>query len=462
MVDPITNSATNEGAKKAAKGIFGKTVDFIKGKGGEVGEKGKEVAHQGVEKGKEIIGKKGKEIAKEKATQATEFAKEKATQAGEKIKEAMHKKESDQSDVSDEKKTEENTTQNQPAPVVAPTATSQTNNLPRVAINGFGRIGRQILRIALEQNAPLDIVAINNPGDAETLVHLFKYDSSYGRFDGEVSLEGDTLVINGKSIKLTHELDPANLPWKDLNVDIIMECTGVFRTREKSAPHLSAGAKKVIISAPAKSDDVPTLVLGVNDDKVDLGKEEIISMASCTTNCITPVLKTLHEKFGIEKGDMCTIHSYTNDQNILDLSHKDLRRARAAALSIIPTTTGAAKAAGLVIPELSGKLNGYAVRVPTPTVSLANLDLILKQPADANAINQSLKEAANSNLKDILGVEDEPLVSVDYRGDNRSSIVDSSLTYTDGNLIRVVAWYDNEWGYSARMVDFAVLLSKHI
>lgn len=499
MTEPTsTSSAANAAQGASKKGFFGKTVDavksaafkgtdFVKEKSGQAADKTKEAAHGMADKSKDMahgatekvkdsahgLADKTKDMAhgatekvKDSAHGVADKAKESAHSAAEKAKEtAAHAKESAASHVpghKDEEKNEEGKTEEEKEETDKAQAQSEnTTKRARVAINGFGRIGRQILRIAMQEDT-FDVIAINNPGDAATLAHLFEFDSNYGKFDGEVKLENDKLIVNGKSIQLLHELDPGKLPWKDLNIDIVLECTGVFRTREKSQPHIDAGAKKVVISAPAKSDDVATLVMGVNDDKIDLNSETIVSMASCTTNCITPVLKTLLAKFGIEKGDMCTIHSYTNDQNILDLSHKDLRRARAAAVSIIPTTTGAAKAAGLVIPELKGKLNGYAVRVPTPTVSLANLDLILSREVSTEEINNALKEAAAGELKGIMDVEEKELVSIDYRANNHSSIVDAGLTYTDGKLARVVAWYDNEWGYAHRMVDFAARFAKHI
>ncbi|NLO83323.1 MAG: type I glyceraldehyde-3-phosphate dehydrogenase [Clostridiales bacterium] len=324
----------------------------------------------------------------------------------------------------------------------------------KVGINGFGRIGRNAFKAALAKNYDsFEVVAINDLTDAATLAHLLKYDSCFGKFDGEVEAKDDVLVVNGKEIKVLAERDPANLPWKDLGVDIVLESTGLFTARDKAAKHIDAGAKKVVISAPAKNEDI-TIVMGVNEDKYDPANHHVISNASCTTNCLAPVAKVVHEKFGIKKGLMTTVHSYTNDQRILDLPHKDLRRARAAALSIIPTTTGAARAVALVLPELKGKLNGFAMRVPTPTVSVVDLVAELEKPATAEEINAALKEAAEGSMKGILGYEEEPLVSIDFKGDSRSSIVDALSTMViDGTLAKVVAWYDNEWGYSCRIAD---------
>ena len=324
----------------------------------------------------------------------------------------------------------------------------------KVGINGFGRIGRNAFKAALAKNYDsFEVVAINDLTDAATLAHLLKYDSCYGKFDGEVEAKDDVLVVNGKEIKVLAERDPANLPWKDLGVDIVLESTGLFTARDKAAKHIDAGAKKVVISAPAKNEDI-TIVMGVNEDKYDPANHHVISNASCTTNCLAPVAKVVHEKFGIKKGLMTTVHSYTNDQRILDLPHKDLRRARAAALSIIPTTTGAARAVALVLPELKGKLNGFAMRVPTPTVSVVDLVAELEKPATAEEINAALKEAAEGSMKGILGYEEEPLVSIDFKGDSRSSIVDVLSTMViDGTLSKVVSWYDNEWGYSCRIAD---------
>lgn len=322
----------------------------------------------------------------------------------------------------------------------------------KVGINGFGRIGRNVFRAALG-NPGLEIVAVNDLTDATTLAHLLKYDSVHGTLNADVRAEGDQIIVNGKVIKVLAEREPANLPWSSLGVDIVVESTGRFTEGAKAAAHLQAGAKKVIISAPAKGEDL-TIVLGVNEAKYDPAVHHILSNASCTTNCLAPFAKVLHEKFGIKHGLMTTVHSYTNDQQILDLPHKDLRRARAAAMSIIPTTTGAAKAVALVLPELKGKLNGFAMRVPTPNVSIVDLAVELARPADAAEINAALKAAAEGELKGILGYTDEPLVSRDFNGDPNSSIVDGASTMVvDGTMAKVVSWYDNEWGYSNRVVD---------
>ena len=324
----------------------------------------------------------------------------------------------------------------------------------KVAINGFGRIGRNAFKIAVEKYADkMEFVAINDLTDAKTLAHLLQFDSLFGRFEGDVEVKEDALVVNGKEIKIFAERDPANLPWKELGVDVVMECTGIFRSKETAGKHIEAGAKKVIISAPAKNEDI-TIVMGVNEDKYDADNHNIISNASCTTNCLAPFAKVVNDNFGIKKGLMTTIHSYTNDQKILDLPHSDLRRARAAAESIIPTSTGAAKAVALVLPELKGKLNGFAMRVPTPTVSVVDLVVELEKPATAEEINAALKEAADGPLKGIMGYEERPLVSMDYKKDERSSIVDALSTMViEGNMAKIVSWYDNEWGYSSRIVD---------
>lgn len=331
----------------------------------------------------------------------------------------------------------------------------------RVGINGFGRIGRNAFKAALDKYGnDIEFVAINDLTDAATLAHLLKYDSCYGKFNGEVVAKDGSLVVNGKEIKILAEKDPANLPWKDLGVDIVIESTGLFTSRDKAVKHIEGGAKKVIITAPAKNEDI-TIVIGVNEDKYDPANHHVISNASCTTNCLAPVAKVLHQKFGIKKGLMTTVHSYTNDQRILDLPHKDLRRARAGALSIIPTTTGAAKAVALVLPELKGKLNGFAMRVPTPTVSVVDLVAELEKPATAEEINAALKEAAEGPMKGILGYEEEPLVSIDFKQDPRSSIVDALSTMViEGTLVKVVAWYDNEWGYSNRVADLIMYIAS--
>ncbi len=324
----------------------------------------------------------------------------------------------------------------------------------KVGINGFGRIGRNVLRALIaKKNAKFEVVAVNDITDAKTLAHLFKYDSVQGIFDGDVGVDGNDIVVNGKTIKIFAEREPAKLPWKDIGVELVIESTGLFTSKEKAIVHMtSGGAKKVLISAPAKEEDI-TIVLGVNEDKYDPAKHHIISNASCTTNCLAPLTKVLNDKIGIVKGLMTTIHSYTNDQRILDLPHKDLRRARAAALSMIPTTTGAAKAIGLVIPELKGKLNGYAMRVPTPNVSVVDVTFEMKKETTKEEVNGYLKAAAEGELKGILGYTDLPLVSKDFLNDSRSSIVDGESTYVVGNMVKVVSWYDNEWGYSCRIVD---------
>ncbi|WP_434654398.1 type I glyceraldehyde-3-phosphate dehydrogenase [Thermoanaerobacterium thermosaccharolyticum] len=332
----------------------------------------------------------------------------------------------------------------------------------KVGINGFGRIGRNFFRAALKKNVDLDIVAFNDLTDAKTLAHLLKYDSTFGQFEGEVVAKEDSLVVNGKEIKILKETDPAKLPWKDLGVDIVIESTGRFTNKEDAVKHIQAGAKKVIISAPAKNEDI-TIVMGVNEDKYDPNAHHVISNASCTTNCLAPFAKVLHNKFGIKRGLMTTVHSYTNDQRILDLPHKDLRRARSAAMSIIPTTTGAAKAVALVLPELKGKLNGFAMRVPTPDVSVVDLVAELEKSVTVEEVNAALKEASENELKGILGYTDEPLVSMDFKGDSRSSIVDGLSTMVmEGNLVKVVSWYDNEWGYSNRVVDLAKYVADRL
>ena len=323
----------------------------------------------------------------------------------------------------------------------------------KIGINGFGRIGRLVLRSALEKNySEIEFVAFNDITDAKTLAHLFKYDSNYGIYPGKVEAKGNNIVIDDKEFVVPSEKDPSKLPWKDIGVDIVVESTGLFREREKAAAHLEAGAKKVVISAPAKGEDV-TIVLGVNENMYDPEKHTIISNASCTTNCLAPLAKVLDDNFGIVKGLMTTIHSYTNDQRILDLPHKDLRRARAAALSMIPTTTGAAKAIGKVIPKLNGKMNGLAIRVPTPTVSLVDLVVEVEKEADIDKINQAYKEASEGPLKGILKYSEEPLVSKDFVKDSHSCIYDSPSTYVIGNMVKVLGWYDNEWAYSCRVVD---------
>jgi len=330
----------------------------------------------------------------------------------------------------------------------------------RVAINGFGRIGRMVLRAA-SKDKNFEFVAINDLTDAATLAHLFKYDSVHGIFPGKVEHTADSLIINGKSIKIYAVRNPAELPWKKDKIDVVLESTGLFTSKEKAGLHIQAGAKKVVISAPATGEDI-TIVMGVNDHLYDAKKHTIISNASCTTNCLAPVAKVLHDTFGIEKGLVTTVHSYTNDQNILDLPHKDLRRARAAALSMIPTTTGAAKAVSLVLPELKGRLDGMAIRVPTPNVSVVDLVVTLKKKTDAVKVNAALKKASRGALKGILGFSEEPLVSIDFNGNPLSSIVDASCTKVIGDtMVKVISWYDNEAGFSNRVVDlFRLIASK--
>lgn len=331
----------------------------------------------------------------------------------------------------------------------------------KVGINGFGRIGRQVLRNFIERHPEVEVVAVNDLTDAETLAHLFKYDSNYGRFEGTVEAGENCLVINGKTVKILSEKDPAQLPWGELGVEYVVESTGRFTDATAAHAHIDAGAKKVVISAPAKNED-KTFVLGVNEDLYDPEKHHVMSMASCTTNCLAPAAKVVNDKFGIVSGLMTTIHAYTNDQKILDLPHKDLRRARAAAMSMIPTKTGAAKAVALVIPDLKGKFDGYAVRVPTSTVSLVDFVCTTEKKVTAEEVNKAFKEAAESEgLKGILGYSEEPLVSIDYKQDSHSSTIDALNTKVMGdNLLKVVAWYDNEWAYSARVTDFVVYIAN--
>lgn len=334
----------------------------------------------------------------------------------------------------------------------------------KVGLNGFGRIGRAVLRIAGERlDENIEIVAINARGTAETLAHLFTYDSCYGTFKGEVEAKDDeTLLINSREIKILRNNDPKDIPWKDLGVDIVVESTGIFTKREQAQKHIDAGAKKVIITAPGSDEDL-TIVMGVNEEKYNDKIHNIVSNASCTTNCLAPLAKAIDEAFGIEKGLMTTIHSYTNDQQILDKNHKDLRRARAAGESMIPTTTGAAKAVSKVLPQLEGKLNGFAVRVPTPTVSLVDLVCELKTDVTIEQVNNVLKDASQTRLKGILGYCEKPLVSVDYKQDERSSIVDGLSTMVmDNKMIKVVSWYDNEWGYSTRTVDLVNHIARNM
>ena len=323
----------------------------------------------------------------------------------------------------------------------------------RIAINGFGRIGRVFYRASLARPRKFECVAVNDLADAKTLAHLLKYDSVFGKIDAEVKVEDEAIVVGQEKLRLLSEKDPSKLPWRDLGVDLVVESTGVFTDRENVSKHLQAGAKKVLITAPAKNPDI-TIVPGVNDGDYDNEKHHIISLGSCTTNCLAPVVSVLDEKFGLEKGLMTTIHAYTNDQRILDFVHKDLRRARAAAMSIIPTSTGAAKALGEVIPKAKGRMHGIALRVPVPDVSVVDLVAVLEKPTTTEEVNQAFREAEAGRLKGILKCVDEPLVSVDFIGNPYSSLVDTALTTViGGNLVKVVSWYDNEWGYSSRLVD---------
>ena len=329
----------------------------------------------------------------------------------------------------------------------------------RVGINGFGRIGRNVFRACLDERG-LEFVAVNDITDAKTLAHLLKYDSVHGTLKRDVRADKDGLTIDGARVRVLAERDPGKLPWKDLGVDLVLECSGLFTERDKAAKHLEAGAKKVIISAPAKNADV-TVCMGVNAESYDPAKHHVLSNASCTTNCLAPIAKVLHESFGIKRGLMTTVHSYTNDQRILDLPHEDLRRARAAALSMIPSSTGAAKAIGLVLPALNGKLDGMAIRVPTPNVSVVDLTCELEKPATEEAVNAAMKAAANGPLKGILHYCEESLVSADFNGTSFSSILDSQLTRVlDKTFCKVLSWYDNEWGFSNRMRDVALLVGR--
>jgi glyceraldehyde 3-phosphate dehydrogenase len=330
----------------------------------------------------------------------------------------------------------------------------------KIGINGFGRIGRVIMRAAQRMGADVDFVAVNDLTDAKTLAHLLTYDSVHGRFPGEVQGKDNAILVDGKEITVLAIKDPAQLPWKDLGVEVVMECTGLFRDKANAAKHLEAGAKKVIISAPAKEPDI-TIVMGVNNQEYDASKHHIISNASCTTNCLAPVAKVLLDTFGIQRGLMTTIHAYTNDQVILDFPHKDLRRARAAALSMIPTTTGAAAAVALVLPQLKGKLDGMAIRVPTPNVSVVDLVVEVEKETSVDAVNAALKKASEGALKGILGYTEEPLVSIDFNGTGLSSVVDApSTSVIEGRMVKVLSWYDNEMGYSTRMVDLAAFISS--
>ena len=332
----------------------------------------------------------------------------------------------------------------------------------RVGINGFGRIGRQSLKALLERAPEVEVVAVNDLVDTAMNALLFAHDSTYGAFDGSVEHTDDSLVVNGRAIKVLQIANPAELPWRDLGVDVVLESTGRFTDAEKARAHLEAGARKVIISAPAKKEDV-TIVLGVNEGAYDPARHDIISNASCTTNCLAPAVKVVHDAFVVRRGLMNTIHSYTNDQRILDVVHKDPRRARSAGLNIIPTTTGAARALALVIPDLKGKFDGFSLRVPTPTVSVVDFTAELEKEASVEALNDAFRAAAAGPMKGILGVSDEPLVSTDFRGDSRSSIVDAALTMSlGGNFVKVIAWYDNEWGYSCRIADLIRFVAERL
>jgi glyceraldehyde 3-phosphate dehydrogenase len=334
--------------------------------------------------------------------------------------------------------------------------------ITRIGINGFGRIGRNAFKVILEKYADrLDVVAINDLTDAATLAHLLKYDSSYGKFSGTVEAKENSLVVNGKEIRILAERDPGNIKWSDFGVEIVLESTGLFTKREKAQVHIDKeGAKKVLISAFSAGADL-TVVLGVNEDKYDRAKHAVISNASCTTNCLAPVARVLNDSFGIVKGLMTTVHAYTNDQNLLDGPHKDIRRARSAAMSIIPTKTGAAKAIGIVLPELDGKLNGYALRVPTPTVSITDLTVETARPVTREEVNAAFREVAEGKLKGIIGYSEEPLVSVDYVGEPSSAVIDALSTMViEGSMVKVVAWYDNEWGYSSRYADLAAFVAE--
>ncbi len=333
--------------------------------------------------------------------------------------------------------------------------------MTRIGINGFGRIGRQVLKAVLERYPEqLEVVAVNDLFDVETNMNLFKYDTNYGRFQGEVKAEGNRLVVNGNRITSFAFRDPATIPWDDVGADIVVESTGLFKTGPKAAAHMEAGAKKVIISAPAKEEDI-TIVMGVNHAKYSPHEHHIVSNASCTTNCLAPPAMIVHRKFGIEKALMTTVHAYTADQRLMDLAHKDPRRARAAALNIIPTTTGAAKAVSLVIPELTGRFDGYSLRVPTPTVSIVDFVALIEKKTDTETLRAELRKAAEDELSGIMACEDEPLVSMDFKGNPHSSIIDMEFTQVlQGNMAKVVTWYDNEWGYSCRVADLAAYMAE--
>jgi glyceraldehyde 3-phosphate dehydrogenase len=334
--------------------------------------------------------------------------------------------------------------------------------MARVGINGFGRIGRQSLKAIIERHPELEVVAVNDLVDPETNALLFKHDSTYGAYDGEVEAKDGAIVVDGREIKSLEEKDPANLPWAELGVDIVLESTGIFTDATKAAAHCAAGARKVIISAPAKNEDI-TVVLGVNEERYDPERHNIISNASCTTNALAVTAKVVHDTFGIERGLMNTIHSYTNDQRILDVAHKDPRRARSAALNIIPTTSGVSKALALVIPDLKGRFDGFSLRVPTPTVSVIDFTADLREDVTVDSLNQAFKDAAGKGrMEGLLGVSDEPLVSTDFRGDPRSAIVDLPSTMVIDHLVKVIAWYDNEWGYSCRVADLLAFVAERL
>jgi glyceraldehyde 3-phosphate dehydrogenase len=332
----------------------------------------------------------------------------------------------------------------------------------KIGINGFGAIGRRVFRIA-HRNPNIEIVAVNDLTDAATLAHLLKYDSTYGTFESKVEAKGNSIFVDGKELKVTAHRSPADIPWSADGVQIVVDATGIFKSKDKVRPHMeSGGAKKVIISAPANDEDI-TIVMGVNDDKYEPANHHVVSNASCTTNCLAPVAKVLNDKFGIVKGLMTTIHAYTSDQRLLDLPHSDLRRARSATQSIIPTTTGAAKAVSLVLPELKGKLNGFSLRIPTPSVSVVDLTVELSKSITVDEINAALKEASLGAMAKFLGYSDEPLVSIDYKGSDYSAVVDALSTSVIGdNMVKVIAWYDNEWGYSCRVVDLIELMAKSL
>jgi glyceraldehyde 3-phosphate dehydrogenase len=335
--------------------------------------------------------------------------------------------------------------------------------MTKIAINGFGRIGRQVFKRIDEEYPDLQVVAINDLTDTATLAHLLKYDSSYGQYQKDISAGEGTITVGGNTVKILAEKEPEKLPWKDMGVDIVLECTGLFADRAGASKHITAGAKKVIMSAPAKEKDVPGFVLGVNAEKYDGKTMDVMDMGSCTTNCLANVAKVLQDNLGIAKGFMTTVHSYTNDQKILDLPHKDLRRARAAALNIIPTSTGAARAIGKMIPELDGKLDGISMRVPTPVVSVLDLIVEVSRETTKEEVNDLFrKAAATEGLQGILRVEEQPLVSMDFKGDSHSAIVDVEETMVNGNMVKVVAWYDNEWGYSSRLADFAHFVAEKL